>query len=93
MNDDDVLDQHFPGAAQRLSELRLNDQELDGICSDYLDLFDELSQAPRRKGDLTPRYLADLAESLSDLRHEIEVRLNAAGEHRQRSHNEREGSR
>lgn len=77
MKDDEVFDAHFPGALQRLQELRAEDAEFDAICSDYRDLFEELARLPGTEGAPPSRYIADLAESLSDLRGDIQDRLKS----------------
>ncbi len=78
MNDDEFFDAQFPGAAGLLRNLRAQDKEFDRICLDYQEMFAELARSPQRGAPLQPRYLADLAESLSDLRSSIETRLRAA---------------
>lgn len=77
MKDDDVFDVHFPGAAMRLTRLRAADREFDEICRDYLDVFGELARGRGGETGLSPRYLADLAETLSDLRRDIQRRLRS----------------
>lgn len=78
MKDDDVFEAHFPGALGRLQELRAEDVEFDTICKDYKDLYEELARLPRPEAGRPSRYIADLAESLSDLRGDIQMRLKSS---------------
>jgi len=75
MSDDDFFAAQFPGTAQHLHKLRACDEEFDQICADYQEVFAELSEGSKVTAISQPRYLADLAESLSDLRRSIEARL------------------
>ncbi|WP_170333901.1 hypothetical protein [Ruegeria arenilitoris] len=77
MTEDAFFDAQFPGTAHRLRELRARDKEFDQICADYHEVFSELALAPQTAGSTQTRYLADLAESVSDLRNSIEKRLQA----------------
>ncbi len=77
MTDDDFFAAQFPGAAHQLQALRARDKEFDQICADYHEVLRELALAPRSAGGTQARYLADLAESVSDLRSSIEKRLHA----------------
>ncbi|WP_050602428.1 hypothetical protein [Ruegeria sp. 6PALISEP08] len=79
MIDDDFFDAQFPKAVPLLKKMRAQDKEFDQICTDYLELFAELSKQPQAKEVPQSRYIADLAESLSDLRSTIEKRLAAQG--------------
>ncbi len=78
MTDDDFFDAQFPGTAHRLRVMRTQDKEFDQICADYHEVFSELALAPQAIGLTQTRYLADLAESVSDLRSVIEKRLQAS---------------
>ena len=75
MSDDEFFAAQFPNTAQRLKELRACDEEFDQICADYQEMFLELAEGSETGAETQPRYLADLAESLSDLRNSIETRL------------------
>ncbi|WP_170382005.1 hypothetical protein [Ruegeria atlantica] len=78
MTDDEFFDAQFPGTAHRLRALRTQDTEFDQICVDYHEVFSDLALAPQATGQTQTRYLADLAESVSDLRNVIEKRLQAS---------------
>ncbi|CUK09206.1 hypothetical protein RUE5091_03149 [Ruegeria denitrificans] len=77
MTDDDFFAAQFPGTAHQLQALRIQDKEFDQICADYHEVFHELALAPQSAGGTHARYLADLAESVSDLRNSIENWLHA----------------
>ncbi|WP_170763668.1 hypothetical protein [Ruegeria lacuscaerulensis] len=77
MSDDDFFAEQFPGTAQRLRELRACDEEFDQICADYQEVFAEMAEGSKTATVSQTRYLADLAESLSDLRNSIEMQLVA----------------
>ena len=77
MIDDAFFEAQFPKAVPLLREICAKDAEFDRICSDYYDLFSELAQPRLSTGALPSQYIADLAESLSDLRNTIENRLRA----------------
>ncbi len=79
MSEDDFFAAQFPGTAQRLQELRVLDHEFDQICTDYHEVFTELAEGSKPTAISQTRYLADLAESLADLRNSIENRLLAPG--------------
>ncbi|NVO58236.1 hypothetical protein HW561_20830 [Rhodobacteraceae bacterium B1Z28] len=79
MTDDEFFDAHFPEAASLLQDLRAKDNEFDQICMDYRELFMEVAQLPQPAVTLHSRYLADLVESLSDLRTSIEMSLRSYG--------------
>lgn len=79
MTDDEFFESQFPEAGRLLQDLRAKDQEFDRICRDYKEVFAELAVPPRSQSVLQMRYLADLAESLSDLRSSIDGRLEAHG--------------
>ncbi|MEW2916206.1 hypothetical protein AB1A64_03960 [Ruegeria sp. ANG10] len=77
MTDEDFFAAQFPGTAHQLQALRARDKEFDQICADYHEVFRELALAPQSASGTQARYLADLAESVSDLRNSIEVQLRA----------------
>ncbi|SLN24239.1 hypothetical protein [Ruegeria meonggei] len=77
MTDDRFFAAQFPGAAKQLRALRAGDSEFDQICADYHEVYSELTLARTEAAMSQTRYLADLAESLSDLRTSIEKRLPA----------------
>lgn len=78
MDDDEFFDAQFPGSAARLRELRAQDEEFDRICQEYLELFSELTRTRSSGSGTQLRYVADLAESLSDLRGSIDAKLQSA---------------
>lgn len=77
MTDDEFFESQFPGAPPLLKELRAGDREFDRICTDYKEVFAELALPPKPQTVPQMRYLADLAESLADLRCSIDARLQA----------------
>ncbi|WP_209599661.1 hypothetical protein [Ruegeria sp. HKCCSA071] len=79
MTDDEFFESQFPEAGRLLQDLREKDQEFDLMCCDYKEVFAELAMPPKSESVLQMRYLADLAESLSDLRRSIDERLQAQG--------------
>ena len=78
MDDDEFFDAQFPGSSARLPELRAQDQEFDRICQEFLELFSELTRTRASGSAAQLRYVADLAESLSDLRGSIDAKLQSA---------------
>ncbi|WP_209834534.1 hypothetical protein [Ruegeria sp. HKCCE3926] len=79
MTDDEFFESQFPKAGRLLRNLREKDQEFDQICRDYKEVFAEMAMPPKSHSVLQMRYLADLAESLSDLRSSIDGHLRAQG--------------
>lgn len=79
MTDDEFFESQFPEAGRLLRDLREKDQEFDRMCRDYKEVFAELAMPPNSESVLQLRYLADLAESISDLRGSIEGQLQAQG--------------
>ncbi|MTI02190.1 hypothetical protein [Roseibium sp. RKSG952] len=79
MTEDEFFENQFPNAGRLLQHLRAKDQEFDRICRDYKQVFAELAAPAKSRSVPRMRYIADLAESLSDLRSSIEVRLQAQG--------------
>lgn len=79
MTDDEFFETQFPEAGRLLRDLREKDQEFDRICRDYKEVFTELAAPPKSQSVPQMRYLADLAESLSDLRSSIDRWLQARG--------------
>ena len=77
MTEDAFFSAQFPGSAPRLEALRDRDKEFDQMCADYQEVFLELARGPQAVAGTQPRYLADLAESLADLRNSIERQLLA----------------
>lgn len=75
MKEADFLNTQFPGAAHLLHTLRASNKEFDQLCADYHEVFCELAQAPQSVNQTQARYIADLAESVSDLRNSIEKQL------------------
>ncbi|MEX0306964.1 MAG: hypothetical protein AB3N12_06195 [Ruegeria sp.] len=76
MDEEEFFDAQFPGASPLLRCLRTQDKEFDRICLDYQEMFAELARPPDPEVVLEPRYLADLAETISDLRSCIETKLS-----------------
>ncbi len=76
MNEDEFFDAQFPNKAPLLRTLRTQDTEFDRICLDYQEIFVALSHSPPPGATRQLRYLADLAETLSDLRSSIETRIS-----------------
>ncbi len=76
MDEEEFFDAQFPGAAVLLRKMRAQDSEFDRICLDYQEMMTELAQPPLSDTGFRPRYLADLAETVSDLRSSIEAKLS-----------------
>jgi len=78
MTDDEFFEAQFPGTVLSLQILRARNEEFDRVCREYREyreLFSELTQQSETGAEVKTRYLADLAECLSDLRSTIEGEL------------------
>lgn len=76
MDEEDFFDAQFPGTSVLLRNMRAQDSEFDRICLDYQEMMTELAQSPLSDTGVRPRYLADLAETVTDLRSSIEAKLS-----------------
>lgn len=76
MTDNETIAAQFAAEATHVAALRRTDAGFDELCRDFLLLYHELiRRSGRAAAAKDTRYVADLAESLADLRGEIETRL------------------
>ena len=75
MVESDFIAEQFPEHADLLQGLRTEDSEFDRICLDYQEIFTEIALLQHSNTPQQSRFLADLAETLADLRCSIETRI------------------
>lgn len=74
-HDVEILAEIFPGSAQHLVELSGRGSLLCELCQDLLILHRDHARALTDPRTTDARYLADLEESMLDLKQDIEIQL------------------
>lgn len=75
MTVDEILFLDFPADFERLCAVRKSDKDLHDICTDYAAIKLEILKLSKQQNTYDTRFLADLSESLEDLRREISATL------------------
>lgn len=75
MTVDEILFLDFPADFERLCVVRKSDKDFHNVCTDYAAIKLEILKLSKQQNTNDTRFLADLTESLEDLRQEISSAL------------------
>lgn len=76
MTEDEILFADFPSEFDQLCAEREANKSFQDLCADFAAIKLEILKLSQEQNTNDKRYLADLTESLEDLRHDIKSALS-----------------